>query len=369
VFDVIIIGGGIMGLSTSYRLATEGCSTLLIEKRSAGFEASTRNAGGVRQQFRDPRETELAQYSVEIWKGLDKELSSDIEYRQGGGFRFALEPEDLPDLRATYERDVKSGLPVELLSPVEVAELIPINPRELVMASYCATDGQANPVKTCEALAAASRAAGAVIREGEGAIRVEQEGGHYKVVTNLSSYTGRKAVIAAGPWSRHLLAHMGVRLPLTPRRPEMAETEEVPPVTESFVSLGDLRGYGRQTASGNFHVGVRSIDARLDEAESTSERVRQSLETWARLFPHLEGVRIVRTWTGYTNWTPDQSPIIGPVPKIEGLFVCTGFCGHGFALGPAVGFVMADLILDRAPDVDIAPLALDRFSLADLKPQ
>lgn len=360
-YDVIIIGGGIMGLSTGYRLAREGQEVLLLEKSTVGFEASSRNAGGVRQQFRDPRETELARFSVELWQGLSEELAADLEYRQGGGFRLALTDADAPELRKTFEQDRSGGLPVQLLAPREVAEILPIEPREFVLASYCPTDGQANPHLTCAAFGNAAKSAGVDIREHEGAESLCRSESGFLVRTGKGSYKSPKVVVAAGPWTAELLAPLGLHVPLTPRRPEMAETEPVEPLFPSFVSLGDLRGYGRQTAAGAFNIGVRSIDASLDQSESTTERVVKSLAAWSRLFPRLEGLSVKRTWTGLTTWTADHCPILDEIPSENGLFICTGFSGHGFALGPAIGVVMTDLLLGRSPAVDISAFGLNRL--------
>lgn len=360
-FDVVIVGGGIMGLSTGYRLAREGHSTLILERSTAGFEASSRNAGGVRQQFRDPRETALAMYSAEIWRHLGAELDADLEYRQGGGFRLALEADDVPELRSIFERDRRAGLPVELLTPAEVATLVPVDPTAFQLATFCPTDAQANPHKVCAAFAAAARKAGAELRENEGVRTIVRSDDGFEIATDTAVHRGRQVVIAAGPWSAELLRPLGTDLPLVPRRPEMAETEPVEPFLDAFVSLGDLRGYGRQAASGALNIGVRSIDAPLDAPESSHQRVKSSLEGWARLFPRLNGVEVRRTWTGYTNWTPDGCPVIGPVEGVEDLYVCTGFSGHGYALGPAVGVVLTDLLIGREPPVDVRALGLERF--------
>lgn len=359
-YDVIIAGGGIMAISTAYRLAIEGLSTLVIEKSTVGYEASSRNAGGVRQQFRDPRETELAKFSVEIWKGLKDEIGTDLEYTQAGSMRLAMRDDEMEELREAYKRDRRSGLPVELLDPEDTISLMPANPQAFKLASYCPTDGHANPVLTCQAFAEAAKKRGAIVREGEAVTAIEKNGHGFTVRTTKSEFRAKQVVIAAGPWSAKL-AEPFISLPLTPRKPEMAETEPLELFLNPFISLGDLKGYGRQTAAGNLHIGVRSIDAAIDEPDSSHTRVEQALTDWAELFPQLTGVKIRRTWSGYTNWTPDLCPIIGEIPNEPGVLICTGFSGHGFALGPAVGVIMADLLQGRPASASIKGLGVERF--------
>lgn len=360
-FDVIIAGGGIMGVATAYRLAREGLEVLVLEKTSVGYEASGRNAGGVRQQFRDSKETALAIHSVRIWEGLAKELDLDVEYRQGGSLRFALSEADATSLRQAVAQDQAAGLSVELLKPNEVDRLVPINMEAIRCASYCRTDGHANPTKTTQAFAGAARRFGAIIEEATEVTAITREDSTFLVEAGNTAYRAVRVMVAAGPWSAPLLHPFGVRLPLTPRRPEMAETEPLSPFLKQFVSLGDLKGYGRQTVSGTVHFGIRSIDATLEDSEPTYERVVRALNEWVALFPQMEGATIRRSWCGFTNWTPDHRPIIGPVPDEPGLFLCTGFSGHGFALGPGVASVMADFICGREPEIDVQPLGLQRF--------
>src|SRR5690625_1849040 len=126
--QVAIIGGGIAGMSTAFRLAEAGIQTAILEKSTLGFEASSRNAGGVRHMFRDPKEIPLAKFSIEIWQNLDAELGADVEYVQNGCVRLAMNADEVASLKIAYEKDLASGLPVQLLGPDEILEVIPAAP-------------------------------------------------------------------------------------------------------------------------------------------------------------------------------------------------------------------------------------------------
>jgi sarcosine oxidase subunit beta len=367
-FDVAIIGAGIAGSATAHRLASEGLDVIILEKSTVGFQASSRNAGGVRHMFRAPVEIPLARYSIDLWSGLSEELGHDVQYRQNGCIRLALNEAEVVSLREAFERDRKAGLPVELLGPGEIEEVIPVNPGKALLASYCPMDGHASPAETCRAFEIGMRRAGVTVREQVRVERAERGRTAFSIKGEGLDVEAGALLISAGPWSTELLSQFGINIPLALRRPEMAETTILEPFLKPFIGLGDLRGYGRQTVDGRMHMGIRNLDADLDAPESTHELIRNAQSLWSSLFPQLENAEIERSWSGFTARTPDECAIVSGVPEVPGLFVATGFSGHGFALGPGVGSVMADLIRGKKPAADISGLRIDRFLPAGWRP-
>lgn len=361
-YEVAVVGGGIAGMSTAYRLARRGIETVLFEKSTLGFEASSRNAGGVRHMFRDPKEIPLARFSIDVWAGISEELGHDVEYRRNGCIRLALEDNHVEPLRAAFEKDQASGLPVELLEPAEIDNIIPIDKGKALLASYCSMDGHANPVETCRGFAAAAARAGVELHEGTTVDRIQNSDSGFTIETSAGSFQASKLLLAAGPWTANLLTQFGINLRFQLRRPEMAETEVVAPFLKPFVGLGDLQGYGRQTVAGNMHMGIRNLDADLSAPESQHELIRAATRLWGELFPQLRGVKVKRTWSGFTSRSPDECAILGDIPTVDGLYIAAGFSGHGFALGPGVGIVMAETMAGDTPSADISRLHITRFN-------
>jgi len=361
-YEVAIVGGGIAGMSTAFRLAEAGVQTVIIEKSTLGFEASSRNAGGVRHMFRDPKEIPLAKFSIEIWQNLGAELGAEVEYVQNGCVRLAMNAAEVESLKSAYEKDLAGGLPVQLLGPDEILELIPAAPGEILMASYCPEDGHANPTATCQALAEAIHRRGVTIREQTEVTSIRTSRDRFTISMNDDTVIeASKVLLAAGPWTSELLKQFDLDVPLVLRRPEMAETEVLEPFLKPFVGLGDLRGYGRQTLEGRMHMGIRNLDADLHAPESTHELIRNAKGMWSKVFPQLEQAEIVRSWSGFTARTPDECAMLGAVPGINGLFVASGFSGHGFAVGPGTGVALANIIQGKDPGVDISQLGISRF--------
>lgn len=367
-FDTIVIGGGLIGAGAAWRLGEEGQDVLLLERDTVGFQASSRNAGGIRQQFQKAAVRDLARYSMEVWKGLSEDVGQDLEFRQEGGLRLAMEEDDVPELHRSYADDKAAGLPVELLDPNELASRLPapINPDAFLLATYCATDAQANPVAACAAVGRRLAAVGVQLEERLPALSIESASqDEYVVTTKRGKFFARSLILAAGGWSNALLEPHGIELPVVLRRPHMAETAPVPPIFTGFIGMGTVRGYGygRQTAAGGLHVGVRNLDATLDAPPPNDASIQRAFAPWVNLVPQLRGTEIIRTWSGYTVWTPDQHPIIGELPTLDRVYVATGFCGQGFGASAGVGLVLRDLVLGRRPGVDLTAFDPRRFDL------
>jgi sarcosine oxidase subunit beta len=361
--EVVIIGGGIVGCASAYYLTQRGVSVVLLERSVIGGESSGRNGGGVRQQCRDLRELPLAMASVSLWKDLKNELGFDIEYRQGGNIRLAATKERMEKLTTLGEQELAAGLQIEVWDRTQIRERAPYLANLFIGAKYCATDGVANPILATKAFGWAAEQAGARLMVHTEATEVRLQSGHVSSVlargANGGVEIGTSTVInAAGLWAAYISRTVGIDLPLRPVRAILVTTEPLPPLFTEFISSHDVGIYTRPTRRGNVHVGTVGV------REYTSEK---SIPIWAlrhlarigQMIPALENVNFLRAWAGSLAMTPDGLPILGPADGIDGYILATGFSGHGFCLGPIVGQLLSELIVDGKPS-----LSLDEFHLA-----
>lgn len=354
---IVIVGGGLMGLSAAVhvRRADPQARVTVLERARVGDAASSASAAGVRVMGRDPAERAMALESLARWPELDRELDAKTGYRRGGGLRIALDDVGLAEARATIGEQRKDGVPVELVDAATAHRLAPGLSPDCRGGVHCPIDGQAEAVATVNAWAAAARRLGTRIEEGVGADALVVEGA--RVVSVLRSDGTRLpcdvALVAAGAWSARLLAKIGVRLPLHGRGLQMLLTDPAPagltPVVGCFGRPLSLK----QLADGAYLIGggwpARVPDEAVNRWQVLDDSVRGSLEIARAVYPLLAARAVARSWAGIEAFTPDDLPVLGPVNGVDGLLVAAGFSGHGFALVPTVGDVLARLALGLNP--------------------
>lgn len=364
--DVVIIGGGIIGLSTGYQLARRGAKTLVIEKDSGPMQASVRNAGGIRAQCRNPTERRLAMASIEMWEKLAADTGRDFEYRKGGNLRLAKSMETLESLAHEAGDEEADGLQTEMWNTANLRQRAPHISTQFIGAKYCATDGHANPILATWAMLEAATTAGAELLFSARATGFDLDGDQITGVW-IENELGRERIAtssvvhAAGPWTTKLAAQIGVQLPISPQRNAILVTQPLPPLFPEFISSHDLQIYLRQSKSGHVHVGgVFTTPNTFDLRVSSQELAR--LASFGEMVPQLGGVNILRAWSGTLDMTLDHLPLLGRPSAVRGYVVAAGFSGHGFCLGPVVGRVASDLALDGSTPFQIANLHPDRFT-------
>jgi sarcosine oxidase subunit beta len=363
VHDIVIIGGGIVGASTAYYLAKEGQDVCVVEKGFIGSESSGRCAGGIGQSHREPPDLALAMRSVQLWKNLSADLDVDIEYHQQGNLRLAWNEEHVARLKAMVERERAGGLDCRFLDPIETRELVPDIAQIYLGSVHCPSDGSANPYKTCFALGHAAKKEGAIIHEYTEVTGFQFDGDRVSAVqTTNGQIEARAVVIAAGAWATVIGDMIGIKIPITFKRSHLVVTERLPFFLKPFTST-DFYGYFRQTASGTVIIGYPAVPLNDLDRHVTYEAVSITAQRAARMIPRLKDASIIRGFTGFTEWTTDYLPIMGPIKQFEGLYVAAGFCGLGFAIGPGVGELMAELILTGRTSLSIDAYSLERFDL------
>ena len=369
--DVVVIGGGIIGCAISYYLSKKGKSVIVLEaSENIGNGGSSRNGGGVRQSGRDPRELPLAMYGIkELWPYLSKELGVDCEYLKEGNLRLGKTKEHLKILQGLTDRAKACGLDVRMIDAKEVKEINPYLSDEVIGASWCPTDGHANPMITTLAFYRKARQQGVRFITGEKVVKLRKIKGRLrKVYTEENEYEGDYIVVAAGYESRAILETVGVDIPMHEELCECLVTEAEPQMFNQMLGTAEADFYGHQSDHGSFVFGGMS-GMELNNKNCGPKNSPSNASITApcicrgimKYFPALEDAKIVRTWAGYLDICQDGVPVLGFVDEVPGLVVACAFSGHGFGIAPAVGEQLAMLITEGKVTVDISGLQYGRF--------
>ena len=372
--DVVIVGGGVIGCATAYYLSKKGKSVIVLEgSENIGNGGSSRNGGGVRQSGRDPRELPLAMYGIEkLWPHLSEELGVDCEYHKEGNLRLGKTKKHLDILQGLTDRAVACGLDVRMVDAKEVKEINPFLSDEVIGASWCPTDGHANPMVTTLAYYRKARMQGVRFLTGEKVISLKKVKGRVKkVITENNVYEGDYVLVAAGYESREILATVGVDVPMHQELLECLVTEAEPHMFNQMLGTAEADFYGHQTEHGSFVFGgssgleLNNKDIGVKNSPSNTSITAPCIcRGIMKYFPSLEDAKIVRTWAGYVDTSQDGVPVLGEVDEVPGLIIACAFTGHGFGIAPAVGEQLAMLITDGTTAIDLSPLRYDRFKPA-----
>lgn len=366
--DVIIIGGGIIGNSTAYYLAKKGHSVIVLEKSNyIGNGGSSRNGGGVRQSGRDERELPLAMYGVKnLWPTLSEELEMDVEYYQKGNLRLGKTEDHLNILKGLTDNASSLGLDVKMINGTEAKEICPYLSEEVIGASWCATDGHANPMLATLAYYRKSRHMGVTFITGEEVIEIRKVRGKAKqVVTANNIYEGETIILAAGYDSRRVAATVGIDVHMTLAQLEVLVTEEQPPMFYQMLGTADADFYGHQSTHGSFVFGGSSGFEDVSKDNGLPTTISNTASCICRgimkYFPCLEDAKIVRTWAGWIDVCVDHIPVISNIEEVSGLILACGFSGHGFGIAPTVGTLLSQLATGEDTVLDISDFRYNRF--------
>jgi sarcosine oxidase subunit beta len=368
--DVVIIGGGVQGCSIAYNLAKYGCKRVVVFEKGYLTSGSTgRCAGGVRQQFGTEMNCVLARESVRLFKTLSQELDYDIEFEQWGYLLLAYSKKELDQFKKNVALQQGFGIEARLIAPNEVKEIVsPINLHGIMGATYCPTDGHANPFKTTFAYAEAAEKLGVKIYTFTKVRGIQTKNNKIvSVETNRGRISTPVVVNAAGPYSGNVGAMVGIDLPVYSKRQQFLVTEPLDHLFKPFLIAFSRQVSCQQTPHGSILMGGG------DPKEPESFNIRSSWQ-YAREFsrkiidilPDLRTASIVRQWAGLYNITPDAQPILGAHPQVSGFYMAIGFSGHGFMLAPIVGQLIAELILEGGTSLPIHRIDIGRFERGEL---
>lgn len=367
---VVVIGGGISGVATAYELARNGVSVTVLERGELASMASGWTLAGVRQSGRHPSELPLAAAAVARWPELADELGADTEYQQKGNLRLALSESDVPVIRGVVEASAAAGIPIEYLDSIDqIHAIAPALTDRIFGASFCPTDGHANPTKTVLAFAAAATRYGAIIRTGVDVTAISTAAGKVTgVQTSDGPISADVVIVAAGIYTPRLLGPLGLNLPLDVRHVPAVQSVPVAPLLDQVIGVASGMFAGRQQADGRFRMTLNGAawngGAWHDQnsVQPTMEQVRDTIAFAVRILPAVRDIRVAQIWGGLLDLTPDALPVIERSPEVDGLIVAAGFSGHGFCLGPITGQILTDLAVFGSTELPIEPFQLARFA-------
>lgn len=366
--DVVVVGAGVVGNAVSYYLAKKGYKVIVLEKSDIiGDGGSSRNGGGVRQSGRDIRELPLAIYGIkELWPGLSEELGTDVEYYKKGNLRLGKNEHHKEILEGLTKRAVSCGLDVKMIDGDEVRAINPYLSDEVTCASWCPTDGHANPLLTTLAYYKAARRLGVRFITGEGVTKLRKIKGKLRlVITENETYEAENVVLACGLGARKIAGTVGIDIPMTSSLLECLVTEAEPKMFEQMLGTADADFYGHQSTHGSFVIGGSSGLEPFKKDNGTPICSGNTAPCICRgiikYIPRLVDAKIVRTWAGWMDKTPDGVAVIDKVEEVPGLTLACGFNGHGFGTSPAVGMTVSQLISGEPLSCDISGLRYDRF--------
>lgn len=370
--DVIIVGGGVVGCATAYYLAKRGISNVIVLEatKSIGHGGSCRNGGGVRQSGRDVRELPYAMYGIKnLWPTLSEELGVDVEYTQKGNLRLGKTPEHLKKLQTLASNAQSVGLDVRMVDAKEVQEICPYLSKDIIGASWCPTDGHANPLTTT--LGYYKRALEMGVRfftDAQVKELKKVQGKVRKVIlTDDTVFEGETVILAAGYESRYIARTVGIDVPMTRLIDECLVTEKQPPMFDIMLGTAGADFYGHQSKHGSFvfgsDCGYESVTDMEDPSALTTNSMTLSASCRAIMdyVPALKDAKIVRSWCGWLDDSFDGVPFISKVDEAPGLILACGFTGHGFGTAPAVGLMLSQMVEGEDTVVDISALRYDRF--------
>lgn len=366
--QIVIIGGGVMGASTAYHLALQGCKDVVLLEKEAYFGAGATGkcAGGIRYQFSTAINIRLSQISLPMLQRFEEEIGQSIDLRWCG-YLFLLTTEaDVAAFRHNVALQHRLGVETVWLSGDEVRQRLPqLAADDVIAATFHAGDGLADPHGVVNGYIAAARRQGVQIFAGTPATDIDTVNGRITAVhTPKGKITCEQVVNAAGPWSAVVSEMAGVPLPVTPLRRQMLTTTPLPDLPPDFPFTVDFaqslyfhrEGEGLLTGMSNPDE-EPGFDESVDEAWEVAH-----LEAAIGRLPLLAQAGRVSHWAGLYEVTPDAHPIISRVPALEGYYVVTGFSGHGFMHGPVAGLLMAEIITKgTAETLDISMLDYQRF--------
>ena len=363
--DVVIVGGGIMGLALAFELGKRGVrDVLVLERGYLNAGASGRNGGGVRAQWSTPTMIRLARRSLALCDRFAVEMGVNVWFRRGGYLFLAPTREQAARLERNVALHRSEGLATRILSPREALGIVPeLDGARFLAASWNPDDGVVFPWPFLWGYAARATAMGATVRTFTRVIGFETSGPR---VTAVATDRGRVAcdtvVVAAGAWSKEVAALAVVLLPNRPTRHEILVTEPLKAWLGPLVSLLGTGLYFSQSLRGEIVGGMGDpVEPEGVVQGSTLRFLARFARAATALAPVLAGVKVVRQWAGCYDVTPDNNPVLGPA-GFENFHQLSGFVGHGFMMAPAVAELYADWLADRGKDELFERFAFDRFA-------
>lgn len=411
--DAVVIGAGVIGICTAWTLRQRGLSVLVCDKGVVAGEQSSRNWGWVRSTGRDPDEVPVSMLATDLWEDLQRELGDGIGFRRESIMALVDNEKELADLESWLEVAKTYGLDTRAVGREEARKLSGATDDRWLGGIATASDGRAEPFTAVPTIAAALREKGGLVREHCAVRCIETEAGKVSaVVTEHGTVKTSNVVCAAGGWSSLFLSNLGIRFPQLVVRGTVARTKPVDEFFGGAAGYGDIfvrrRNDGGYTVASGFcehFLGANSFrflfnfipsmgsasdmtvrlggdptqqsfppkswgpdevspfeSVRVNNPDPSAKALRKMRNLLQQKIPQLAEIEFEETWAGMIDATPDVVPVMDEIPSCPGLFLATGFSGHGFGIGPGAGQVMADLVTGKDTGLDLSRFRFSRFS-------
>jgi len=371
--EAVIIGGGVMGCSIQYSLAKLGVTdSVLLEMDVLGSGSTGRSQAICRMHYSNPVTASMAWESLKVFTNFGELVGGSSGFVQTG-YLVIVESIDRPGLERNISLQQELGVDTRIVSAAEVAKLAPmVNVGGEEGLAWEPQSGYADPYQVTTSYATRVREMGGEVVLRNPATGIEVSGGRVVAVTSVQGRVETPvAVVAAGPWSQREMAKVGVDIPLSTVRHQVATLTRPLDRIPNHPTVGDIaQSFSfRPDGSNMTMVGFGEDDVEVDTYNQgvDMEAVAANLAKLTRRMPPMADSYFRGGWSGLFTITPDWHPILDRVPGIDGLYCAVGFSGHGFKLSPMIGLTMAELIVQgEASSIDINPLRFQRFEEEDL---
>ncbi|WP_332651143.1 NAD(P)/FAD-dependent oxidoreductase [Lysinibacillus sp. 54212] len=375
---VIVVGGGIIGTSVAYYLTKKDIEVILFEAKDIAAGSSGSCDRAIMLQSKKPGPNlDLALKSAEMYKTLELELEEDLEYHKGGGMILIENEFEFNVIKEMVERQNQAGLNVSIISGDEARKKIPALSKKIIAATWWEEDAEISPMGTAFAFAKAAQKNNATIKLNcEVQSLVIKNGRIIGVKAADEIFYADSVVVCTGVWTKKILETINIDVPIIPRKGQILVTERLPQIIDcnilsgSYIASklqktnGDPYGIGLaigQTQSGTLLIGGSREFAGFDSS-TNSQVIREIAKRAVNTFPFLKNVNLIRTFSGFRPFTPDNLPILSEVPSVDGLFIAAGHEGDGIALAPITGKIMTEMVSRQNIDINLDAFKIDRFS-------
>ncbi len=372
--DLIVIGGGITGITAALYAARQGASVACLDRGRVNGEASGGNAGSLHLQllswdFGDKAvgngrlqldTLPLQRESIELWRTLEAELEVDFEMVVTGGLMVAESAEQMRFLEGKSKAEAHVGIESEIVDPSRIKEIVPAISEKVIGAAWCPGEGKINPLIATSRLASAAQSEGVAIEEFSPVTDLEKYNGYYRVTTPRGSVNTKRILIAAGGWSNDIAGMLGAKVPIRGAPLQMIVTAPAPELVPCLIAHADRHLTMKQSALGSIIIG--GAWPAVTSAKGTAEIIPDSLEgnLWvaSHTVPKIANLHVIRSWAAM-NIDIDGAPLLGTLPGFDGVTIAA--TANGYTLGPLMGREAARLALSGRSRQDLKSFSMERF--------
>ena len=368
-YDAAVIGGGVMGSATALHLARGGMRVVLFERRGLCMEASGVNAGSLSPMIKRAILIPHALRGYEIWQNSRKHLGLDIHAHAMEGLILAYTDDEAEELEDIMIERRDAGCPIEMIGPNRAKEIEPGLSENVVLAAYCTLDGHGDSSRSGLVFRHALIDAGVEVRDHTPVDSIDRRDGGFTVHSEAGTTKAGRVVLAGGAWLGRMARWLGYPLDVRYKVNQLVVTERLPPVVRTVLGVSNGMLTLKQAENGTVVMGggwQGMGDLDTGGVGILSDSIAGNLQLGRYVIPALTGARLVRSWLGMEALMPDYNPVIGPIPGVEGAFIIGAVRG-GWEIGPCLGQLLGDLILDREPELPLfdPPVYEDDVAVAE----